>query len=56
MQQRETIREMAAKSRDNVETFKHNKQMITKYEVKAKTEAEKRMIYKYEREAQILEE
>lgn len=30
--------------------------MITKYEVKAKTEAEKRMIYKYEREAQMLEE
>ena len=51
MQQRETIREMAARSRDNVQNFKHNKQMLTKCEVKAKTEAEKRLIYKYEREA-----
>lgn len=56
IQQRETIREMATKAKENVTQFRQKKVMTTKYELKAKTETEKRLIYKYEREAQLLEE
>jgi hypothetical protein len=46
---------MAAKSKETVSDYKQGKVNTTKYEIKAKTEAEKRMIYKYERDAQMLE-
>lgn len=35
----------------NVDKFKQNKTEMTKVELKAKTEDEKRLIYKYEKEA-----
>jgi hypothetical protein len=47
---------MAAKSKESVSDYKQGKVKTTKVEIKAKTEAEKRMIYKYERDAQMLEE
>ena len=47
---------MATKAKENVSVYKQKKVLNTKYEIKAKTEAEKRLIYKYEREAQLLEE
>jgi hypothetical protein len=47
---------MATKAKENVTQFRQKKVMTTKYELKAKTETEKRLIYKYEREAQLLEE
>ena len=54
-QQRESIRQMALRSKQNVDKVKQGKAEMTKAELKAKTEEEKRLIYKYEKEAQQLE-
>jgi len=54
-QQRESIRQMALRSKQNVDKVKQSKAEMTKVELKAKTEEEKRLIYKYEKEAQQLE-
>ena len=54
-QQRETIRQLAHRSKQNVDKVKQSKSEMTKAEIKAKTEEEKRLIYKYEKEAQQLE-
>lgn len=54
-QQRESIRQMALRSKQNVDKVKLGKAEMTKAELKTKTEEEKRLIYKYEKEAQHLE-
>ncbi len=46
---------MALRSKQNVDKVKQGKAEMTKAELKAKTEEEKRLIYKYEKEAQQLE-
>ena len=46
---------MAMKSKQVVENYKERKQNSTKAELAAKTEAEKKLIYKLEKEAQQLE-
>lgn len=43
------------KARTSINKFNFDKITQTKMETKSKTEAEKRMIYKYERQAQELE-
>lgn len=43
---------MAMRGRHQVESFKLNKVEMTRQELKLKTEEEKRLIYKYEKEAQ----
>lgn len=52
---RESIRQMAAKGRAKVQQFGQNKIGISKADQKERTEQEKRLIYKYEKEAQNLE-
>lgn len=52
---RESIRQMAAKGRAKVQQFGQNKIGISKDVQKERTEQEKRLIYKYEKEAQNLE-
>lgn len=54
-QQRETIKQMIQKSKQSVENYRNTKIGSSKAEIKAKTEQEKQMIYKFEREAQELE-
>ena len=46
---------MVARSKQNVDKVKLSKVEMTKAELKAKTEEEKRLIYQYEKEAQKLE-
>ena len=53
--QRESIRQIVKKSRMSVEKYRQSKIQMTKDEYKQKTEQEKRLIYKYEKEAQELE-
>ena len=52
---RESIRQMALKGKQTVDNYKRAKQGSTKAELAAKTEEEKKLIYKLEREAQQLE-
>lgn len=52
---RESIRQMAAKGRQKVQDFGANKIGISKADQRARTEQEKKLIYKYEKEAQNLE-
>lgn len=49
---RESIRQMAMRGRQNVDVYKQSKAQMTKAELKAKTDEEKRLIYKFEKEAQ----
>jgi len=49
--QRESIRQIVKKSRMSVEKYRQSKIQMTKDEYKQKTEQEKRLIYKYEKEA-----
>jgi hypothetical protein len=53
--QRESIKQMVMKSKMSVERYKVHKNESKKNELKAKTEQEKQLIYKFEREAQELE-
>lgn len=46
---------MVHRSKQNVDKLKTSKIEQTKAELKAKTDEEKRLIYKYEKEAQQLE-
>ena len=55
-QQRETIRDLAQKSRASVQNYHLNKQMQTKNNVQQKIDQEKNMIYKFEKQAQDLED
>ncbi len=48
---RESIRQMAMRGRQTVDGCKIQKIEMTKAELKAKTEEEKRLIYKFEKEA-----
>lgn len=52
---RESIRQMAAKGKEQAANFRQTKVALTKQEMAVKTEEEKRLIYKLEREAQQLE-
>ena len=52
---RESIRQMAAKGRQKVQEYGMNKIGISKADQKRRTEQEKALIYKYEKEAQNLE-
>lgn len=52
---RESIRQMALRGKHNVESFKQSKVELTRQELKQKTEEEKKMIYRFEKEAQQLE-
>ena len=54
-QRREGIKTMIAKSKYSVETFRQSKISANKAETQAKIDYEKRLIYKYEKEAQDLE-
>ena len=54
-QQRENIKQMILKSKQSVENYRNNKIGSSKAEIQAKTEHEKQLIYKFEREAQELE-
>ena len=54
-QRREGIKTMIAKSKYSVETFRQSKISANKSETQAKIDYEKRLIYKYEKEAQELE-
>lgn len=49
--QRESIKQMVMKSKMSVERYKVHKNESKKNELKAKTEQEKQLIYKFEREA-----
>lgn len=53
---RENIRNMAAKGRDAVNMHQHNKIMQSKAHQHMRIDQEKRLIYKYEKEAQELED
>jgi hypothetical protein len=53
---RETIRQMIAKSKNAVENFQQQKLQNAKTDGREKINYEKQMIYKYEREAQQLEQ
>lgn len=46
---------MILKSKQSVENYRNNKIGSSKAEIQAKTEHEKQLIYKFEREAQELE-
>ena len=46
---------MVMKAKSSVAQYRVNKLEINKAEIKAKTEHEKQLIYKFEREAQELE-
>lgn len=52
---RESIRQMAMRGKQNIEGYKQSKAQLTRQELKAKTDEEKKMIYKFEKEAQQLE-
>ena len=47
---------MRDRGRQNIDVYKQNKAQMTRQELKAKTEEEKRLIYKFEKEAQQLEQ
>ena len=49
--QRETIKQLAIRSKNSVENIKLSKIEMTKAEFKSKTEQEKHLIYKLERQA-----
>ena len=53
---RESIKQMRDRGRQNIDVYKQNKAQMTRQELKAKTEEEKRLIYKFEKEAQQLEQ
>ena len=53
---RESIRQMAHKGKQNVDAYRQTKAQMTRQEMKAKTEEEKKLIYKFEKEAQQLEQ
>lgn len=53
---RQSIRDMAAKGRESVNMHQHNKIMQSKAHQQMRIDQEKRLIYKYEKEAQELEE
>lgn len=53
---RQSIRDMAAKGRESVNNHMHNKIMQSKAHQQMRIDQEKRLIYKYEKEAQELEE
>ena len=42
---------MAMRGRQNVDNYKHSKAQMTKAELKSKTDEEKRLISKFEKEA-----
>ncbi len=50
-QQRDTIKQMIHKSKQSVENYRNSKIGSSKAEIKSKTEHEKQLIYKFEREA-----
>ena len=50
-QKRESVRQMIMKSKMSVETYKNNRVDHSKQELKQKTETEKQLIYKFEKEA-----
>lgn len=53
--QRETVKQMVLKAKQSVAQYRVNKSESNRAELKAKTEHEKQLIYKFEREAQELE-
>lgn len=53
--QRESIRMMITKSKQSVDKYRHSKAEQSRQETKAKTEYEKKLIYRFEKEAQDLE-
>lgn len=55
MQQRETIRELAAKSKATVSAFHYQRHAETRSDVRVKVEHEKKLIYEFEQKAQQLE-
>lgn len=52
---RESIRQMIAKSKNTVQTYTEQKLANARTEARDKINYEKQLIYKYEREAQKLE-
>ena len=53
---RESIRQMAMRGKQNIDVYKQSKAQLTRQELKAKTDEEKKLIYKFEKEAQQLEQ
>jgi hypothetical protein len=53
---RESIRQMALRGKQQIDVYKQSKAQLTRQELKQKTEEEKRLIYKFEKEAQQLEQ
>ena len=53
---RESIRQMAERGKKQIDYYKQSKAQLTRQELKSKTEEEKRLIYKFEKEAQQLEQ
>lgn len=53
---RESIRQMALRGKQQIDVYKQSKAQLTRQELKSKTEEEKRLIYKFEKEAQQLEQ
>ena len=47
---------MAMRGKEQIKSYQQNKAALTRQELKQKTEEEKRLIYKFEKEAQQLEQ
>ena len=47
---------MALRGKQQIDVYKQSKAQLTRQELKSKTEEEKRLIYKFEKEAQQLEQ